>query len=131
MTLLLLLNTVQYVATSFALVAAFIVIYTLCTPTNEIKLIRQGNLTAAFELGGALIGFTLPLAVLISNASGLLDLVAWSGVALVLQLFVFYMMTLLLGHVGRRITDDQAATGVLLGAAAVAGGVINAVCLLP
>ena len=51
-----------YFALSIVLIAVFIAIYTAITPYREVALIRAGNTAAAVSLGGALLGFSLPLA---------------------------------------------------------------------
>jgi putative membrane protein len=126
-----LLNTMIYVSASIGLMAAFLFVYTFVTPQREIKLIRGGDIAAAYSLGGAIIGFTLPLGVVISYHHGVLDLIIWAAVALITQIIIFWIVALLIGDVGKHIERDNTAAGAFLGACAIAGGVINAVCLIP
>jgi putative membrane protein len=49
-----------------AFFVAFKFVYQLVTPYHERDLIRQGNTAAAVALGGALIGYVLPLASALS-----------------------------------------------------------------
>ena len=63
-----------YLVAAFALVAIFIVLYTLLTPQREIALIREGNAAAAISLGGAILGFAIPLSKSISQSRDVLDI---------------------------------------------------------
>lgn len=61
----------------------FILAYTAVTPYRDLVLVRQGNTTAALTLGGAMIGFALPLTSVASNTSSIVDLAVWGVIALV------------------------------------------------
>ena len=50
-----------YIATSFAMLGLFLLVYTRVTPHREFTLIREGNIAAALSLGGAVLGFSLTL----------------------------------------------------------------------
>ena len=52
-----------------AFTLAFKLIYQWVTPYHEHTLIREGNTAAAIALGGALIGYVLPLASALSHLS--------------------------------------------------------------
>ena len=64
----------------------FVAIYTAITPYREITMIRHGNTAAAISLGGALVGFTFPLAQAVAQSGSLADMLIWSTVGLVAQL---------------------------------------------
>jgi len=51
-----------YFGLSIGFLAAFLYIYMLVTPYNELQLIRSGNAAAAWSVGFAMLGFSLPLA---------------------------------------------------------------------
>ena len=51
-----------YFALALIVAMLFVVIYIWITPYHEFALIRDGNAAAAISLGGALVGFSLPLA---------------------------------------------------------------------
>ena len=51
-----------YFATAIGLLLLFVAAYIFITPYQEIALIRAGNAAAAAGLGGAILGFVLPLA---------------------------------------------------------------------
>ena len=85
-----------YFAAGIAAEAIFVALYIAVTPHREPTLIKAGNTAAAVSLGGAVLGFTLPLASAIANSVAIVDMAVWSGVALVVQLSVFLLASLLL-----------------------------------
>lgn len=118
-----------YFAVALAALATFLVLYTVVTPHRELRLIRAGNLAAAISLAGAVVGFSLPLASAIKNSVSVADMAVWAAIALIVQLLVFGLMTLLLKGVSRQIEDGNLAAGLTLAAAAVASGIVNAACM--
>lgn len=106
--------------------AVFIFLYMIVTPHREMTLIREGNTAAALSLGGAVLGFTVPVASAVANSVSLLDMAVWSAVALVVQLIVFVLASLALRGLSRRIEEGDLAAGITLAAASLAIGVLNA-----
>ena len=115
-----------YFLLALALFVAFMAIYVRITPHPEIRLIREGNVAAAASLGGASIGFALPLAAAIEYSVSLLDMLLWAAVALVVQLIGFGLVRLAIRDIGQQIEQGRVAAGVLLGAIAIAVGLLNA-----
>lgn len=111
---------------SLLLLAVCLALYLVITPYPEIKLIREGNAAAAASLGGAIIGFTLPLASVVVNSVSLLDMLLWAAVALVVQLAAFAGVRLMVPNIARHVREGQVASGILLGAMAIALGLLNA-----
>ncbi|HVG05951.1 MAG TPA: DUF350 domain-containing protein [Burkholderiaceae bacterium] len=101
-------------------------LYVLITPYPEIKLIREGNGAAAASLGGAIVGFALPLASVVVNSVSLLDMLLWSAVALLVQLIAFAAVRLMVPAIGRHVREGQVSSGIFLGAVAIALGLLNA-----
>ena len=118
-----------YFVAALAAEAIFLTVYTLITPYSEMKLIRAGNAAAAVSLGGAVLGFTLPLASAIAHSVSFLDFTLWAGVALVVQLVAYFIVALALGGVARRIVDGDVAAGAALGTASLSVGILNAACM--
>jgi putative membrane protein len=118
-----------YFASAVILLAIFITIYTLLTPQHEWTLIRNGNAAASLSLGGALLGFVLPLGSVIVNSLSLVDMLVWGGVALIVQLLVFSVLRLLLPQLPARITNNEMAAGGMSAAFSVGIGVLNAACM--
>ncbi|MBC8120159.1 MAG: DUF350 domain-containing protein [Burkholderiaceae bacterium] len=111
---------------SLLLLTVCLALYVLITPYPEVKLIREGNSAAAASLGGAIIGFALPLASVVVNSVSLLDMLLWAAVALVVQLGAFAGVRLLVPNIARHVREGQVASGILLGAMAIALGLLNA-----
>jgi putative membrane protein len=115
-----------YFGLALLLFLAFIAIYVRITPHPEIRLIREGNAAAAASLGGALIGFALPLASAVENSVSLLDMLLWAAIALVVQLLAYAIARLLVRDIASQIEAGRVSAGVFLGALAIAIGLLNA-----
>ena len=124
-----LLLFLAYLGTAAALTLAYIVIYMWVTPHPEIALIRQDNLAAAIAFAGSLIGFCLPLANIIAGSVDLVDVALWGGIALVVQIVIYFLARLPMPNISQRIENGELATGLWLGAASLAGGLLNAACM--
>jgi len=118
-----------YFALSSVYVALFLAVYVRATPYREFELIRQGNIAAAVSLSGALIGFVLPLASTVIHSVNLLDMSIWAAIALVVQILVFFVVRALMPTLVQHIPEGKAASGVFLGSASLAAGILNAACL--
>ena len=118
-----------YFGLSLLLLTACLVLYVAITPYPELKLIREGNAAAAATLAGVLIGFALPLASAVAHSVSLLDMLLWATIALVVQLFVYGIVRLAVPQIAKNVREGQVASGVFLGAFAVAVGILNAACM--
>ena len=119
-----------YFGLALLLLAVFVFVYVRVTPYREIQLIRDDNAAAAASLGGALIGFALPVASAIENSVSILDMLMWAAVALIVQVIAYVLARLLVPALGRNIEQGQLASGVLLGAIAIAIGLLNAASMV-
>jgi putative membrane protein len=127
-------------ASALAFIVAFIaaglftvvfkLIYQWVTPYNEAKLIREGNVAAALALGGALVGYVLPLASALSNTVSLVEFCAWAALAGVMQIAAFTIVRLVaMKDLTARIEKGEVAAGVYLMSISLAVGVLNAACM--
>jgi putative membrane protein len=108
----------------------FKVVYQWVTPYDEGKLIREGNVAAALALGGALVGYVLPLASALSNTVTLTEFCAWAALAGVLQIAAFTLVRLVaMKDVAARIEKGEIAAGVYLLSISLTVGVLNAACM--
>jgi putative membrane protein len=123
------INFISYFGAGLALTALFLIIYTAITPQKEFKLIREGNVAAACSLGGALVGFIIPLSSAIMNSVDFLDMIIWGGVALVVQLIVFFILRILFRSLPAGIEKGVLSEGILLGVFSLAAGILNAACM--
>ncbi len=118
-----------YIVVSLAIFSAFVFLYERVTPYKEFELIKDGNSAAACSLAGAVLGFVLPVASVISNSVGILDVIIWSVIAMTLQIAVFLALWKTFPKVVEGIHKGQIASGIFLGAAALSIGILNAACL--
>jgi len=70
----------------------FKAIYRWITPHDEGALIRSGNMAAAVALGGALLGYVIPLASALAHTATLPEFVAWAILAGVIQIVTFWVV---------------------------------------
>ena len=115
-----------YMATAVALTLFYVVVYIWVTPHPEIKLIRENNMAASLAFAGSLIGFCLPLASAITNSLSLVDCAVWGVIALIVQIVIFYLVRLPIPKLSERIEKGEMASGLWLGVASLAGGILNA-----
>jgi putative membrane protein len=111
------------------LVGLYLAIYTLATMHNEFALIRENVISAATALGFSLVGFALPLASAIVHAQTITDLLVWGLVALAVQILVYWMVRLVMRDLSQRIAAGEMAAALLLGAASLSAGIIDAAAM--
>lgn len=122
-------NFALYFLVSLALLGIFVGLYSLITPYREIGLIRSGNRAAAWSLGGAIVGFVIPIAKAVAQSESLPDMVVWAAIAFVAQVAAYGVAAILVPQLRKTIASDQEASGILLAALSVAIGILNAACM--
>lgn len=122
-------NFLVYLAVSLVYLRVFVALYIRVTPHPEFALIREGNVGAAFSLGGAMLGFVIPLGAAIRYSVSLVDMAIWGLIALVIQIAAFVVVRLSLPTIADDISKGNAAMGFFLGCTALAAGVLNAACM--
>ncbi len=109
---------------------AFKLIYQWVTPYHERTLIRDGNPAAAIALGGALIGYVLPLASALSHTVSLMEFAAWALLAGVIQIGVFVVISrLAFKNLATRIEAGEIAAAIYLASISICVGLLNAACM--
>jgi putative membrane protein len=109
---------------------AFKFLYQLVTPYHERDLIRQGNSAAAVALGGALIGYVLPLASALSHTVSLPEFAAWALLAGVIQIVSFIVVSrFVYKALVDRIEAGELAAGIYLASISIGVGLLNAACM--
>lgn len=121
---------IAYFGVAIALLGVYTVIYLRVTPYPELQLIGEGNTAAAASLGGALLGFVVPLGSVIAHSAQLPEVLAWGGVVLVVQLAAYRVASLLVPGLAVGIQAGQTAQGVFLGILSVVVGILNAACMV-
>ncbi len=127
------LSTLPAFAAYFGLGVLFLVVFCTVhiwlTPQREIALIRHGNQAAAISLGGALIGFVLPLASAMAHSVSLVDLALWGLVALIVQWLAHQAIHLLIRNLATQIEEDNRAVAIFAAVVAIAVGLVNAAAM--
>lgn len=109
---------------------AFKFVYQMVTPYHERTLIRQGNTAAAVALGGALIGYVLPLASALSHTVSLPEFAAWALLAGVIQIVSFIVVSRLVYRaLASRIEAGELAAAVYIASISIGVGLLNAACM--
>jgi putative membrane protein len=117
---------VAYFGSALVLYVIFLWAHVALVPTAEFRLLREGNAAAALSLAGAMLGYALPLASILHASSSMLDLLAWTAVALGVQLLTLVVLRRMLPVLNRQVMEGRLAGGVFVAALAVAVGLINA-----
>lgn len=119
-----------YFVFGVGLLALALAAYMRVTPHAELALIRAGNPAAAIAVGGALLGFAMPIASAFAHSVNIVDAVVWGVVATAVQIAVFFAVTKLLGSEWRAAMErGQVAGATLKASMAIAVGMLNAACL--
>jgi putative membrane protein len=122
-------NFFLYGAVGATLVFIFSVLYVRFTGHDELKLIREGNASAALAFGGSLVGFALPVSKAIAQASSIPDCVLWGFAGLVVQLLAYLITRLLVKDLSRKIEDNVIATAIVLASISLVAGQLNAAAM--
>ena len=117
-----------YLALGAGLLVAFFVVYLWVTPHDELRLIRGGNTAAALGLGGAVIGFILPLGMVIAHHATLLSVAFWGVVALIVQIIAFFIARALMPGLPQSIETGNVSVGAFSGLVSLTIGILNAAC---
>jgi len=115
-----------HIAVSVGMLLVAAAVYLVLTPHKEIRLVREGNVAAAVDLGGVLVGLAIPLAFSLKGSTSLVDVALWGVAAVVIQLLVFRLVDLVLHGLPKRIKDGEMAAAALLVGAKLATAMIVA-----
>lgn len=119
-----------FFATAVVLLVAFVLLYDLITPYSEFTLIRDGNTAAAITLGGAILGFALPIAVSVAVSHNLYAMIGWAVIAGAVQLLAYVAARLALPRINEAIPQGKIAAGVFLASLSIGVGILNAGCII-
>lgn len=116
---------------AFGLAALFLAVfkrvYQWSTPYDEAALIGQGNVAAAVALGGAIIGFALPLASALTQTVNPVEFAAWGLLAGVIQIVASLLVRrVIVRDMVERIEANNVASAVYLAATSIGVGLLNA-----
>ncbi|OXX43241.1 hypothetical protein B9J93_16170 [Vibrio sp. V17_P4S1T151] len=115
-----------YLGISFLMVFFFLFLYKAITPYNEIELIRNKSQAAAISLGGALIGFSIPLTTSMEQSVNIADFLIWGAISASVQILTFCFVRILIGDITNRMKNNEIGTGIILAASSITMGMLNA-----
>ena len=121
-------NFLLYTFSSLVLLGIFGKIYQWLTPYHEHESIKAGKLAPAIALGGALIGFTLPLLSVSYHGINYIDFLIWAVVAGLLQIILFKALYWL---IPMQVEEDNKAIAFIYAVLAFCVGLISAFSLIP
>ena len=119
-----------YFSVAVLLLGVFLVFYTWITPHDELALIRAGNSTAAVTLGGAIIGFALPIAAVVTQSQDIIGMGIWGMIALVIQVLLYLALRIIFPYFAKMISEDKLGVGIFSASLSVAVGILNAACMI-
>lgn len=119
----------MHLLSGFAMMAIFAKVYTWLTPIDEMALVNKGIIAAALSYGGAVVGFSLPIASSALHADSYPVFLLWGGISMAVQLVCYLILARLIPHLQAALEADNQAVGMLTGAVAIAAGLINAGCV--
>ncbi len=110
-----------------ALLVLFLRLYQASTPYDERRLVGEGNSAAAIAVGGALVGFALPLASAIRETTSPLEFAIWGVIAGIIQIVApLVVRSLVIRDFAAKIEAGNVATGIFMAALSIGIGLINA-----
>ncbi|MEM8513931.1 putative membrane protein [Massilia sp. MP_M2] len=122
------INFISYLLTSVALLATFMVIYSVTTPYNEFREVQDGNVAAAVAFSGAILGFIFPLMAAIFYTHSLVEMAKWATITGVVQMILLQVLHKLNGC-GNCIRQRKVAPAILLASLSIAVGMLNAISI--
>ena len=117
-----------YNFSSLILLADFDKIYQWLTPYHEYEQIKAGKLAPAIALGGALVGFTLPMLSVSYHGVNYIDFLLWAAIVGVLQIILFKALYWI---IPMQIEEDNRAIAFIYAILAFCVGLISAFSLIP
>ena len=121
----------RHFGAGLALTILFIAAYALVTPQKEFRLIREGNTAAALGVGGATLGFVIPLSLVLSITANVWEAAGWGAIALAVQLIGLLLTRVIVPSLPQDITDGKLAAGVVQAFAGVCLGLLQAASWTP
>lgn len=121
-------NFLLYTFSSLVLLGIFGKIYQWLTPYHEYEQIKAGKMAPAIALGGALLGFTIPMLSVSHYGVNYVDFLIWAAVVGVLQIILFKVLYWL---IPMQVEEDNRAIALIYAVLAFCVGLISAFSLIP
>ena len=105
------------------------VLHVLLTPMKEMRLIKEGNVSAGISVAAVIVGLAIPMAACLATAATIYDILIWGAVAILLQLLAFRVADLLLRDLPKRIERDEIGAALVLAGVKLAAAMVMAAAL--
>lgn len=105
------------------------ILHVLLTPMKEMKLIREGNVSAGISFAAVIVGLAIPMAACLATATSIYNILIWGVVVILLQLLAFRVVDLILRDLPRRIARDEIGAALVLAAVKIAAAMVMAAAL--
>ena len=102
------------------------IVHVLLTPMKEMKLIREGNISAGISVAAVIVGLAIPMSACLETATSVYNILIWGVVAILLQLLAFRIADLLLRDLPKRIERDEMGSALVLAAIKVSAAMVMA-----
>ncbi len=111
---------------TLALLITGCIVHVLLTPMKEMKLIREGNISAGISVAAVIVGLAIPMSACLETATSVYNILIWGVVAILLQLLAFRIADLLLRDLPKRIERDEMGSALVLAAIKVSAAMVMA-----
>jgi putative membrane protein len=102
------------------------IVHVLLTPMKEMKLIREGNVSAGISVAAVIVGLAIPMAACLETATSVYNILIWGSVVILLQLLAFRVADLVLRDLPKRIEQDEIGAALVLAAVKLAAALVMA-----
>jgi len=106
-----------------------LIIYFSLTPYRELALLRQNNVAAAIVLVGEMLALAVPLGAMLAHSVSVPDILLWGIVTIILQLIAAAAVALVLRQLPAAIERGDVAPALVLAAAQLSAGILNAAAM--
>ncbi len=123
------LSFALFFTTALAILAIFLVLYSIVTPYDDYKLIFQDNNTAAaVSFGGAILGLCIPLYSALISSVSYVDFLMWAGIAALNQLLFAFIAIRIRGKYSleKQIIEGAVPVGIFMAFISISIGLLNA-----
>lgn len=106
-----------------------LIVYFSLTPYRELQLVRQNNIAAAIVMVGEMLALAVPLGAMLAHSVSVPDILLWGLVTIILQLIAAAAVALVLRQLPAAIERGDVAPALVLAAAQLSAGILNAAAM--
>ncbi|MEQ1782513.1 MAG: DUF350 domain-containing protein [Hyphomonadaceae bacterium] len=114
------------VGVTLGLLVTGCIVHVLLTPMKEMKLIREGNISAGISVAAVIVGLAIPMSACLETAKSVYDVLIWGVVAILLQLLAFRLADLILRDLSKRIERNEIGAALVLAAVKIGAAMVMA-----